>query len=116
MAQLDEHPTVKQFRERAAAGNAPVPLKILDTAWASQGLSRRGADDVGFVEIGRPEIGDQTTQVFVRRTENGGIYCHCRASAKTGTHGGIRSHLRRNIRAKELSHKNAYIARRRSCR
>jgi len=59
MAQLAEHPTVKQFWERAAAGSEPAPLQTLDAAWLRQVCLEAGADDVGFVEAGRPEIADQ---------------------------------------------------------
>ncbi len=63
MAQLAEHPTVKQFREREAAGNEPVRLQTLDTAWLRQVCVEAGADDVGFVEAGRPEIADQKADI-----------------------------------------------------
>ena len=59
MAQLTEHPTVKQFRERQAAGDAPVRLQTLDAGWLRQVCLEAGADDVGFVEAGRAEIADQ---------------------------------------------------------
>jgi NAD-dependent dihydropyrimidine dehydrogenase PreA subunit len=59
MAQLAEHPTVKQFREREVAGKEPVRLETLDSAWLCQLCLEAGADDVGFVEAGRPEIADQ---------------------------------------------------------
>jgi hypothetical protein len=63
MAQLAEHPTVKQFREREAAGNEPVRLQTLDSAWLRQVCLEAGADDVGFVEAGRPEIADQKRDI-----------------------------------------------------
>jgi ferredoxin len=59
MAQLDEHPTVKQFREREASGTEAAQLPMLDSAWLRQVCLEAGADDVGFVEAGRPEIADQ---------------------------------------------------------
>jgi epoxyqueuosine reductase QueG len=59
MAQLDEHPTVKQFREREASGTEVAQLTALDSAWLRQVCLEAGADDVGFVEAGRPEIADQ---------------------------------------------------------
>jgi ferredoxin len=59
MAQLDEHPTVKQFREREASGTEAAQLPTLDSAWLRQVCLEAGADDVGFVEAGRPEIADQ---------------------------------------------------------
>lgn len=64
MTQLAEHPTVKQFREREAAGNEPVRLQTLDSAWLRQVCLEAGADDVGFVEAGRPEIADQKGDIL----------------------------------------------------
>jgi ferredoxin len=64
MAQLAEHPTVKQFREREAAGNGPVPLQSLDTTWLRQVCLEAGADDVGFVEAVRTEIADQKSDML----------------------------------------------------
>jgi hypothetical protein len=64
MAQLAEHPTVKQFREREATGNEYVRLQTLDSAWLRQVCLEAGADDVGFVEAGRPEIADQKGDIL----------------------------------------------------
>src|SRR5882672_5472248 len=63
MAQLAEHPTVKQFREREAAGNEPVRLQTMDSGGLRKICLEAGADDVGFVEAGRPEIADQQTDI-----------------------------------------------------
>jgi NAD-dependent dihydropyrimidine dehydrogenase PreA subunit len=63
MAQLAEHPTVKQFREREAAGSAPVRPQTLDVGWLRQVCLEAGADDVGFVEAGRAEIAGQRSDV-----------------------------------------------------
>jgi hypothetical protein len=64
MAQRAEHPTVKQFREREAAGNQPVRLDTLDSAWLGQLCLEAGADDGGFVEASRPEIADQKAEIL----------------------------------------------------
>ena len=64
MAQLAEHPTVKQFREREASGNQPARPQTLDSAWLRQVCLEAGADDVGFVEAGRPEIADQQSDIL----------------------------------------------------
>src|SRR5258708_36910795 len=56
---LAEHPTVKKFREREATGTEAAQLTTLDSAWLCQLCLEAGADDVGFVEAGRPEIADQ---------------------------------------------------------
>ncbi len=63
MAPLAEHPTVKRFQERQAAGREPVRPRTLDTAWLRQVCVDAGADDVGFVEVGRPEIADQEADI-----------------------------------------------------
>jgi NAD-dependent dihydropyrimidine dehydrogenase PreA subunit len=63
MSPLADHPTVKQFRERQAAGSGPVATPKLDAAWLRQLCLEAGADDVGFVEAGRPEIADQKADI-----------------------------------------------------
>ena len=64
MAQLAEHPTVKQFREREAAGNQLARPQTLDSTWLRQVCLEAGAGDVGFVEAGRPEIADQQSDIL----------------------------------------------------
>jgi hypothetical protein len=64
MVQLAEHPTVKQFREREAAGDLPERPQTLDSAWLRQVCLEAGADDVGFVEAGRAEIADQRSEIL----------------------------------------------------
>ena len=61
MTQVTEHPTVRQFREREAAGNQP--LQTLDAAWLRRVCIEAGADDVGFVDAERPEIADQKAEI-----------------------------------------------------
>jgi ferredoxin len=62
--QLAEHPTVKRFREREAAGGEPLRPQILDAAWLRQVCLEAGADDVGFVEAGRPEIAGERNDIL----------------------------------------------------
>lgn len=64
MAHLDEHPTVKQFHEREAAGNKATQRQTLDRGWLRQMCLEAGADDVGFVEIERQEIADQKAEIL----------------------------------------------------
>ncbi len=64
MAILEQHPTVRQFREREAAGNEAARLETLDSAWLRQVCLEAGADDVGFVDIGRREIADQKKDIL----------------------------------------------------
>ena len=59
MAKLDEHPTVKQYREsRASLSEAHRPA-TLNADWLRELCLDAGADDVGFVELGRPALDDQ---------------------------------------------------------
>ena len=63
MEHSTEHPTVKQFREREAAGNQLARLQTLDAAWLRKACMDAGADDVGFVDVERPEIADKKTEI-----------------------------------------------------
>ena len=58
---LANHPTVKSYYEKPSA--APAPDK-LDAAWLRQLCREAGADDVGFVEIGRPALDDQRGDIL----------------------------------------------------
>jgi ferredoxin len=70
MAPLSEHPTVKRFRERPESRNVQSGPATLDTHWLRQMCLEAGADDVGFVEIDRPELGDERADIvrFFPRT------------------------------------------------
>lgn len=57
-SKLDNHPTVVEIRQRRDRGTTG-PAEPLDAAWLRELCLEAGADDVGFVEIGRPEIADQ---------------------------------------------------------
>ncbi len=63
MAQLEEHPTVKHFREKTADRTDLSEAQALDAAWLRQLCLDAGADDVGFVESDRPEIADQKAEI-----------------------------------------------------
>src|SRR5690349_2491917 len=54
---LEDHPTVVQARQRDRT--AARPAEPLDAAWLRELCLEAGADDVGFVEIDRPDIADQ---------------------------------------------------------
>ena len=62
--QLSEHPTVKQIRAREAAGAAQPKPESLDRGWLRQLCLDAGADDAGFVQIDRPEIADQRSDIL----------------------------------------------------
>ena len=64
MPSIDDHPTVKQFRARSTAQPVnPLPC-TLDKTWLRQLCLSAGVDDVGFVEIDRPEIADQKPEIL----------------------------------------------------
>jgi ferredoxin len=60
MAKLDEHPTVIRHRQSPAK----APSKALDAEWLRRLCKDAGADDVGFVSIGRPELDDQREDIL----------------------------------------------------
>ena len=64
MAQLTEHPTVKRFYEQQAGREELSKPSLLDAGWLRQVCLDAGADDVGFVEIDRPEIDDQKGDIL----------------------------------------------------
>ncbi|HEV2417500.1 MAG TPA: SCP2 sterol-binding domain-containing protein [Terriglobia bacterium] len=59
MAQLAEHPTVRNFYEKRAGRREPQGPPVIDAACLRQICLDAGADDAGFVERDRPEIADQ---------------------------------------------------------
>lgn len=63
MAKFDQHPTVKRWREQSI--DRPVKTQTpLDADSLRSLCLELGADDVGFVEIGRPAIADQQTDIL----------------------------------------------------
>ena len=61
---LSEHPTVTRFYQRATSGaDSALPPK-LDADWLRTLCLDAGADEVGFVEIDRPEIADQREDIL----------------------------------------------------
>lgn len=64
MVPLAEHPTVKQFQARETTGNGSARPQTLDREWLRQVCLEAGADDAGVVQIDRPEIADQKTDIF----------------------------------------------------
>src|SRR5918995_5780628 len=60
---LDDHPTVQRMHLKTAPA-VPSQQASLDTGWLKQLVLDAGADDVGFVEIGRPSLDDQRQDIF----------------------------------------------------
>jgi NAD-dependent dihydropyrimidine dehydrogenase PreA subunit len=63
MPALADHPTVRRFHERTAAFPESGPPSVLDARWLREVCLDAGADDVGFVEAGRPELADQRAEI-----------------------------------------------------
>ncbi len=55
---LEDHPTVKRYREKIDTIPASQAPDILDAEWLKQKVLDAGADDVGLVDINRPELSD----------------------------------------------------------
>ena len=60
---LDNHPTVQRIRLMTVP-SVPSKKDPLDAGWLKQLLLNAGADDVGFVEIGRPALDDQRQDIL----------------------------------------------------
>jgi ferredoxin len=63
MPPLSEHPTVKRFREKSDSGPVTAGPSILDSRWLRQLCLEAGAEDVGFVDVNRPELGDERADI-----------------------------------------------------
>ncbi|HZF40535.1 MAG TPA: 4Fe-4S binding protein, partial [Blastocatellia bacterium] len=64
MADLMEHPTVRRYLELANGQTEQAPATAVEAVWLRQVCLEAGADDVGFVEISRPEIADQRADIL----------------------------------------------------
>ena len=62
--QLEEHPTVKHYREKQPANPLSTPPTTLDTTWLKNIAHEAGADDVALVEIDRPEIAEHRKDIL----------------------------------------------------
>src|SRR3954463_4285223 len=60
---LDDHPTVQRIRLKTVS-SAGSTKESLDAGWLKQLLLDAGADDVGFVEIGRSALDDQRADIL----------------------------------------------------
>lgn len=61
MTTLQAHPTVKRYYQ---INKNPPRKESLDAAWLKQLVLDAGADDVGFVEIGRPALDSQREDIL----------------------------------------------------
>ena len=60
---LEDHPTVQRIRAKTTT-SASTKDESLDAIWMKQLILDAGADDVGFVEIGRPALDDQREDIL----------------------------------------------------
>src|SRR4051812_6540797 len=60
---LEDHPTVQRIRLKTVPPARPTK-ESLDAGWLKQLVLDAGADDVGFVEIGRPALDDQREDIL----------------------------------------------------
>lgn len=64
MATMTEHPTIKRFRQARGQESDSNHHGVLDASWLRRLCLDAGADDAGFVEMGRPEIADQRDDIL----------------------------------------------------
>ncbi|HET9962546.1 MAG TPA: SCP2 sterol-binding domain-containing protein [Nitrospiraceae bacterium] len=64
MVKLDEHPTVRAVRERLPRADAADRSSPLDADWVRRLCLEAGADDVGLVEIDRPELAEDRSGIL----------------------------------------------------
>lgn len=60
---LEDHPTVQRIRLKTITP-AEIKSEPLDAGWLKRLVLDAGADDVGFVEIGRPALDDQREDIL----------------------------------------------------
>lgn len=60
---LEDHPTVQRIRLKTVL-SFPSKKESLDAGWLKRLVLDSGADDVGFVEIGRPALDDQRQDIL----------------------------------------------------
>ncbi len=62
MAKFDDHPTMKWWREQSTSAPSIIMAPLNSDALRSLCIEA-GADDVGFVEVDRPSIAHQQSEV-----------------------------------------------------
>lgn len=60
---LENHPTVKWYQEQSKVEQDKGPSKV-EAEWVKEVVLDAGADDVGVVEIDRPELADQREELL----------------------------------------------------
>ncbi len=64
MLKLEEHPTVINYYQKLKIYDRPPTSSKLDAKWLRTLCLEAGADDVGFVEIDRPELDGEREDIF----------------------------------------------------
>lgn len=64
MQNMHEHPTIMRYNEKVKAGDIRKSSPKLSSEALRQMCMDLGADDVGFVEIGRSELEDQRADIL----------------------------------------------------
>lgn len=68
MSKMEEHPTVRDYYSKRSNGHSvkknPAPSGRLDAEWLRDICSRAGADDVGFVDLDRPELSQERDNIL----------------------------------------------------
>ena len=64
MTDLNDHPTIKRYHERKASNTAHCTVSKLSAVDLRKMCLESGADDVGFVEIGRPSLADEKEDIL----------------------------------------------------
>ena len=111
---IDEHPTVKRYREKLGAGLPSSVQKKIEADWLKGLALESGADDAALVEISRPEIADQRKDIqeifpqtktllsFVCRLNRENIRCVSRDVSDlefSGSFGQVNGVVRRMVMA-----------------
>jgi Fe-S-cluster-containing hydrogenase component 2/putative sterol carrier protein len=61
---LDDHPTVQLVRRKLSHPSTQVSASTLNAEWLRKLSLDAGADDVGFVDLGRPALADQRDDIL----------------------------------------------------
>lgn len=64
MLKLEEHPTVRSYNQKLKIDIKTLTPSKLDSEWLRDLCLEAGADDVGFVEIDRPEIAEEREDIL----------------------------------------------------
>ena len=60
----EDHPSVRRSLEARGRGEKPRPPAVLDADWLRELCLDCGADDAGFVSLGRPELDGQRAEIL----------------------------------------------------